>query len=83
MIILDPFQNSGARARLQLMKQVVEKSLQKAQKHQKTKDGVLRFSTLVLNLKDIGNAVLAPQPPAAMAWSGICAIIPVSSDKSV
>lgn len=61
------------------MKKAVQGSLQKARVHEGIKDGILSVSNAFLKLKDIGNAILAAEPVAAMAWSGICAIIPVRS----
>ncbi|RSL92212.1 hypothetical protein CEP52_013947 [Fusarium oligoseptatum] len=38
---------------------------------------VMTFEEVLWQQIRVGNAVLSPQPAAAMAWSGICAIIPI------
>ncbi|KAF5605986.1 ankyrin repeat [Fusarium subglutinans] len=71
------FSDINGQYRLVLMKLAVEKSIQKVKTHEAVKEGVLTLSTLVVDLKGVGDAIMSSQPPAAMAWSGICAILPI------
>ncbi|KPM35904.1 hypothetical protein AK830_g10685 [Neonectria ditissima] len=69
--------NYYGRSRLELMNQAVQKSLERAQKNERIESGLLDISNVIKDLEKVGSAVLSPYPPAAMAWSGICAILPV------
>ncbi|KAF4773272.1 hypothetical protein HER10_EVM0008718 [Colletotrichum scovillei] len=73
----DIFKNENGKARLRLMRQVVEASFEKAQKHEGVRNGVLSVANFVVDLQTLMGAVLSTQPAVAMAWAGISAIIPL------
>lgn len=78
----DIFKNENGKARLRLMRQVVEASFEKAQKHEGVRNGVLSVANFVVDLQTLMGAVLSTQPAVAMAWAGISAIIPVRSSRT-
>lgn len=61
------------------MKSIALKSIEKTSRHEDLKDGVIQIVTFVTKLRSAVGATLTPCPPAAMAWSGICAVLPVCS----
>jgi len=63
--------------RFALLKSGVLKSIDKAKKHESIKSGFMTTTNIVTSLDKIVGSMLGPYPPAAMAWSGICAILEV------
>jgi hypothetical protein len=61
------------------MKSIALKSIERTSRHEGLKDGVVQTVTFVTKLSSAVGAMLTPNPPAAMAWSGICAVLPVCS----
>ncbi|KAL0942886.1 ankyrin repeat protein [Colletotrichum truncatum] len=52
-------------------------TLQDAGKHQQAKDTTLGILTVVKGLSSFVGSLLSESPPAAMAWAGICACLPI------
>lgn len=71
------FADCAAEERFALLKSAVLKSVEKAKKHESMKTGLIKTTEIVTSLDKIVGSMLGPYPPAAMAWSGICAILPV------
>ncbi|KAM7203839.1 hypothetical protein V8F20_003845 [Naviculisporaceae sp. PSN 640] len=67
----------GARDRLSLMRDMARVSLQRAKKHESVHQGVQQIARFVQTTSVAVNSMLSAYPPAAIAWAGICAILPV------
>src|SRR5947209_18269121 len=74
MFIIMPCQ----KLRMTRMKEVVSKALEKAKRHAKAKDMVISAVDFVKKVNDLVGKTLDAYPPASLAWSGICAALPVS-----
>src|SRR2546429_5271714 len=64
--------------RMTRMNEVVSKALEKAKRHAKAKDMVISAVDFVNKVDDLVGKTLDAYPPASLAWSGICASLPVS-----
>ncbi|KAH8882376.1 hypothetical protein GQ53DRAFT_614442, partial [Thozetella sp. PMI_491] len=82
------FVNCTGRERFALLESAVRKSVEKAKKHEAIKAGIMKTTEIVTSFDKIVGSMLGPYPPAAMAWSGICAILgvlvkPFAADKEM
>ena len=61
------------------MQSVIDRTLLKANKAADSafKNGVITVINFVTSLRDVISDMLQVNPAAAIAWSGICAILPV------
>ncbi|KAF6823878.1 ankyrin repeat-containing protein [Colletotrichum musicola] len=69
--------------RLDRMKSAVLRCVEKTKKHENFRDGVIQTSTVIVHLNKVVGGFLTASPPAAMAWSGICAILPMLTSPLV
>ncbi|KAI1390144.1 ankyrin repeat-containing domain protein [Hypoxylon trugodes] len=63
--------------RFERMRNVVFKSIEKWEKRKELRDGVIEVVAFVTNFNGFISNALQSYPPAAMAWSGICAALPI------
>ncbi|KAF3016531.1 hypothetical protein E8E14_011820 [Neopestalotiopsis sp. 37M] len=59
------------------MREVAQKSLDRAHRHSETKDILLKTSNYLKSLKEAVGIVLQANPVAGLAWSGICSVLPI------
>ncbi|KAK1764019.1 hypothetical protein QBC33DRAFT_211496 [Phialemonium atrogriseum] len=71
------FTNCTGQERLALMKSAVVKSVERANRHESVRDGIIETSAFIANLNKILGGILEPYPPASMVWSGICTVLPI------
>jgi hypothetical protein len=75
--------NCEGEERLKLMKEITDKSLQKAQSRPKKETAADVTIQLIEFAREQVGALLGAYPPAALAWSGFCTITPVSRTGNV
>ena len=76
-----PFANpENGQVRFTRLLQSAHRSVEKATKHENAKAAAIDAATFLKIFGDVVGAAMQPFPPAAVAWSGICAIIPVRPD---
>lgn len=75
---LNQFEGLTEADRVDMMKATLSPVLERAKQEKTWKNIALYADTLIKNVgKGVGDALQA-HPPAAMAWSGICLLLPVS-----
>jgi hypothetical protein len=67
--------------RVALMTEMTQVSLEKAKRHENVHQTVKQVSDFVVATSSIINAMLTAYPPAAIAWSGISAILSVGTPQ--
>ncbi|KAF6820889.1 ankyrin repeat-containing protein [Colletotrichum plurivorum] len=77
MIDINALADCSEEERLGRMKIAVLRCVEKAKKHENFRNGVIQTSAVIVNLNKVVSGFLTASPPAAMAWSGICAVLPM------
>jgi len=73
-----PFANpENGQVRFARLLLLARHSVEKATKHENAKAAAIDAATFLKTFSNVIGAAMHPFPPAAVAWSGICAIIPV------
>jgi hypothetical protein len=67
----------GPRDRVSRMGEMTRVFMDKAKRHQDVHEAVGQVMGIVQITSAVVGSMLAAYPPAALAWSGICAILPV------
>ncbi|KAF6792671.1 ankyrin repeat protein, partial [Colletotrichum sojae] len=75
--VLEIISHTKKEERLGRMKSAVLRCVEKAKKHENFRDGVIQTSAVIVHLNKVVGGFLTASPPAAMAWSGICALLPM------
>ena len=65
------------------MQITVEKIIEKTEKHSKRREYVIQGAEILDQAKETISSALTSYPPAALAFSGLCATLPVSSFLSM
>ncbi|KAF2669730.1 hypothetical protein BT63DRAFT_425404 [Microthyrium microscopicum] len=71
------FKDVDGTRRLQLMKQIVDKSQEKAKAHPRTEAVGETAGQIIEFASETVGGLLEAYPPAALAWSGICTLTPL------
>ena len=77
------FENCDRQTRIILMRSTVDQIIEKTKEHSKARGYVIQGVTVFNEIKDIISSALTSYPPAALAFSGLCAALPVRSIVSI
>ncbi|KAL7937634.1 hypothetical protein V8C35DRAFT_277120 [Trichoderma chlorosporum] len=78
--VLGPLEGSGRMAR---MGEITRTALAKARQNNDANMNVQEVVNFLKTTQNVIGTMLAAYPPASMAWSGICAILPVIASPSI
>ncbi|EFX00600.1 nacht and wd40 domain containing protein [Grosmannia clavigera kw1407] len=81
--INNPLQTSGGSGRIDIMEQATRVALARAKKHKSVHEAVKDTAEFIKEIESTVSSMLTAYPPAAMAWSGICMILPILASPSV
>lgn len=77
------FENCHGQARITLMRIAVDKIIDKTEKQSKAREYVVQGAKILYEIKETISSALTSYPPAALAFSGLCATLPVRSILSI
>lgn len=71
------FENCNRQTRVTEMKSAVDVIIEKTEKNSKARGYVIQGAQILDSVKETISSALASYPPAALAFSGLCATLPV------
>ena len=78
---VDPidFETCNRKTRIKTMRTAVDDIIERTERHAKARGYVLQGAEIFDKIKETISSALTSYPPAALAFSGLCATLPVSS----